>query len=146
MIKSFVAMALFSVGAFIWFERSQENSYRKTLDALEASIDYTFEVRDTWKIGSYVDRSAIWGVTGGGRLLSKISGRRNFSTADEHDLKFFEQLIASAKGTDISLSGYTLYRAEVPLGPGTICAALSCSIYIAVRPDRDMGYVGILKI
>jgi hypothetical protein len=138
-------MVVVLVALGVFFVLCNRASLDNSIGIVGKMLDVSYEIQRQ-KIGhSITDLSAVWEIRSNDGLTEKIADKAPFARADDSDLKFFRQLVVDAFGSGEKLDGYALYRAKVPLGEGTICTTLPCSIYVLVKAGSPLAYIGIYK-
>ena len=134
------------VALTISFSLSSRALLDNSLNAVGKNLGITYEVKKKTTGDSFTDLSGIWAIQSNGDLAEVIATRSLFAKADIADLEYFKQQVVGAIGSGEALDGYMLYRAELPLGDGTICSTLPCENYVLVKARSSLAYIGIYRI
>lgn len=94
---------------------------------------------------SYIDSSGEWWVELDDKGRSLLSSDSRLQRADDADREYFKAVLKQQGFSTDNLQGFDLFRAEMLLGPGTICEAFPCNVYVLRKTNDKNVYIGIYK-
>lgn len=132
-------------GVYYWWSSRQALS-RSLAEVLESRLGMSYEIRSA-SLSMETDMNGSWWLRlSSASVVNRLqSGNSGFARADAADLAESMRAFEETASSSGSLQGAELYKAEFPLGNGTICEALPCNVEILASPIGDSAFVRISK-
>jgi hypothetical protein len=135
-------IAVFLVGPYFFDGRGE---LEKTLDVFMANtLGVKYSIQQESLDDKEVDLGGDWWIIVND-ANSTVPNNPNFGPAYSDDSDYFKKEIKKTFLSAPDLTGYEMYKGEMPLGEDSMCEELPCNIYILRKNGDANVFVSIFK-